>query len=103
MVDLHLVMAAIRLSELVQDRPGPLGVDGRDLGHHLAVVRVRAVCQSFLVASLVSWLRWAYLARTARSLVVLLFASVRRVVLPDVVDVLVVNHSRFLQVVLQEH
>jgi len=103
MVHLHLVVAAIRLSELVQNRPGPLGVDGRDLGHHLAVVRVRAVRQSFLVARLVSWLRRAYLAWAARSLVVLLFASVWRVVLPDVVDVLVVNYSRFLQVVLQEH
>mmetsp|Transcript_11001 Transcript_11001/g.16680 ORF Transcript_11001/g.16680 Transcript_11001/m.16680 type:complete len:241 (+) Transcript_11001:638-1360(+) len=33
----------VSLSELVQDRAGPLRIDGRNLSHHLAIVRVRLV------------------------------------------------------------
>ena len=41
-VDVH-VRADVALADLVQDGPGPLGVDGGDLSHDLSVVVVRVV------------------------------------------------------------
>ena len=37
------VRSDVALADLVQDGPGPLGVDGRDLSHDLSVVVVRII------------------------------------------------------------
>ena len=42
-----IVMTNICLIELVENRSGALRVDGRDLGHNLAVVSVRVIIVVF--------------------------------------------------------
>lgn len=97
--------STIGLSKLVQDRPRSLGVDGRYLSHHLAVVRVSAILQLLLVLG--RCLGRTDLGRTGTSvwiIVLSLACSVWRgpvIIISDIVYVLVVHNPCFLESILK--